>query len=251
MGDPRCHVRGLLAPTPSTLDDEPQLRGRQWRTSRSPSSFHVAQCLARETARANRHGGVAARLGGSRCIESRRRRALPIHGSLRFSAHVWSKNSSSTSMVVAEQPTEPLTALDRAVTNGVLVRRGEEDDVALLPLPLMRSLDVIVLAEGCEGSSKCLLAEQDQPVEALGLDGAHPALGVGINVRAPGGDLQLEQTFNLSDWVSLGSAVAATDGTLARFGRDQGPFGLLRINATGITAGTAEAVTVTIVGRLG
>jgi hypothetical protein len=67
-------------------------------------------------------------------------------------------------MVVAEHPSEPLTALDRAVTSGVLVWRREEDDVAL---PLMRPLDVMVLAEVCEGFAKCLLAKNDQPVEAL------------------------------------------------------------------------------------
>ncbi len=80
----------------------------------------------------------------------------------------------------------------------------------------------------------------------------HQADHLGVQVSStgtPGGDIQLEQTFNGSDWEDFGSAMPATDGSIARFDPTDGPFGLLRIDATGITAGTAEAVTVTIVGR--
>ena len=65
------------------------------------------------------------------------------------------------------------------------------------------------------------------------------------SITSPAGDIQIEQTFNGSDWASYGSAIAVTDGTISRFDETDGPFGTIRINATGITAG---AVTVTIVG---
>jgi hypothetical protein len=69
---------------------------------------------------------------------------------------------------------------------------------------------------------------------------------VQISMVSGAGDIQLEQTANLSDWADLGSAISvAADGAVTRFEDTDGPFGLLRIDATGITAGT---VVVTLVG---
>src|SRR3990167_3766273 len=75
--------------------------------------------------------------------------------------------------------------------------------------------------------------------------------GITVQVSStgsPGGDIQLEETVNGSDWANLGSAIAVTDGTISRFESGDGPIGIIRINPAGITAGTAEAVTVTIKG---
>jgi hypothetical protein len=67
-----------------------------------------------------------------------------------------------------------------------------------------------------------------------------------ISMVSGAGDIQLEQTANLSDWADLGTAISVgTDGAVTRFEDTDGPFGLLRIDATGITAGT---VVVTLVG---
>lgn len=50
-------------------------------------------------------------------------------------------------------------------------------------------------------------------------------------VTALGGTFQIQQTTNDSDWVDLGSAVAATDGATALFDKTDGPFRKLRIDA--------------------
>ena len=75
--------------------------------------------------------------------------------------------------------------------------------------------------------------------------------GITVQVSStgsPGGDIQLEESANGSDWANLGSANAVTDGTLTPFESADGPIGIIRINPTGITAGTDETVTVTIKG---
>ena len=62
---------------------------------------------------------------------------------------------------------------------------------------------------------------------------------------SPTGNIDIQQTFNGSDWVAFVSNIAVTDGTVALVDEADGPFGRIRIDATDLTAGT---VTVTIAG---
>ena len=59
------------------------------------------------------------------------------------------------------------------------------------------------------------------------------------------GDVQVEQSFDRTNWANLGSTFSvATNGAILRFGPVDGPYGLIRINPTGITSGTASFVIV-------
>lgn len=71
------------------------------------------------------------------------------------------------------------------------------------------------------------------------------AIQVTSTAQTPAGTIQLEQTFNNSTWASLGSTVNVATDAVALFDATDGPFGKIRINATGITAGS---VTVSVVG---
>ena len=62
-----------------------------------------------------------------------------------------------------------------------------------------------------------------------------------VQIKAVTGSptLQPEQTFDGSHWVSLGSAITAVAGTIARYPATSGPYGVIRFKVTGSnTAGT-------------
>lgn len=57
--------------------------------------------------------------------------------------------------------------------------------------------------------------------------------------------IQLEQTIDGTNWANLGSAIAATVGTIAVFNATGGPFGRVRVRVTG----GSTAATLTFVGQ--
>lgn len=66
---------------------------------------------------------------------------------------------------------------------------------------------------------------------------------------SPTGSVDIEQTFDGTDWTKLVSNLSVADGTSTLLDETDAPFGLLRINATStIVAGTSETVLITITG---
>jgi hypothetical protein len=93
-----------------------------------------------------------------------------------------SKNSGGFARVVFQEPAKPFTTLQRALALCVVVDRRKEQPIALaLMIPLVMKM-LYVLAE-------CMLEggfpKEDYPREAFLLDGAYPALGVGVEIRRP------------------------------------------------------------------
>ena len=62
---------------------------------------------------------------------------------------------------------------------------------------------------------------------------------------SPGGNIDIRHSFNLDDYADLFLNIAVTDGTVLLADAAAGPFGILQIDATDVSAGS---VTVTIVG---
>lgn len=58
------------------------------------------------------------------------------------------------------------------------------------------------------------------------------------------GNIDIEQTFDGVNWVSFIADLAITNGTVALKDITDGPFGVLRINPTDLTAGTCSVVIV-------
>ena len=65
---------------------------------------------------------------------------------------------------------------------------------------------------------------------------------------SPGGNFDIQQTFNGSDWAAFVSNVAVTDGTVSLIDEADGPFGKIRLDMTDVTSGTDETLVVTLVG---
>lgn len=62
---------------------------------------------------------------------------------------------------------------------------------------------------------------------------------------SPAGNIDLTHTFNGTDYAALSANIALTDGTIVLLDITDGPFGILRIDGTDVTAGS---VVMTIVG---
>lgn len=54
---------------------------------------------------------------------------------------------------------------------------------------------------------------------------------------SPAGTIQMEQSFDGTNWVTYGSTLDVSANNVGRFDITDGPIGLLRINPTGITPG--------------
>ena len=95
---------------------------------------------------------------------------------------VGSKNSCGLARVVFQEPPEPFTALDRACTLCVWADRRKEEYIALaLMVPLvMKMLDILR-----QRTTERRFPKEDEPREALLLDGSHPALRIGVEIRRP------------------------------------------------------------------
>ncbi len=85
------------------------------------------------------------------------------------------------------------------------------------------------------------------------LDCSHMAqIAVQISMTGSAtGNVDFTQSFNGSDYVAIDASltnVAVTDGTTILLDETNGPFGVWKIDASDIVAGTNETVIVTIVG---
>src|SRR5437016_4282082 len=95
---------------------------------------------------------------------------------------VWSKNSCGLAHVVFQEPSEAFTALDRACTLCVWADRRKEEPIALaLMIPLVMKMRHILRQHMVERR----FSKQDQPRQALLLDGSYPPLRVGVQIRRP------------------------------------------------------------------
>jgi len=57
-----------------------------------------------------------------------------------------------------------------------------------------------------------------------------------------GGSIQVEQSFDMTTWASLGSAITLTStGPTTLFDASDGPFGVIRLSPT-VTAGTIQPI---------
>ena len=56
--------------------------------------------------------------------------------------------------------------------------------------------------------------------------------------------IQPQQTFDGTNWANLGTAIAATLGTISRYAPTSGPYGVIRFNVTN----DSTSVTLTVVG---
>ena len=83
-------------------------------------------------------------------------------------------------MIVAQEPTQSLTAPNRSLAAAVRVPRKQQDVALALVISLgMEMFDILA-----QRPSQRALAEQDHLRQALLLDRPHPAFRVGIQVRA-------------------------------------------------------------------
>src|SRR6202521_3455464 len=86
-------------------------------------------------------------------------------------------------MVIAQEPAEPFSTLNRPFASGRFGDRGKQQDIASA---LMIALRVIMRKIGLQRSSQRALTEQNKPGQALLLDRFHPSLGMGVQVRTAG-----------------------------------------------------------------
>ena len=95
---------------------------------------------------------------------------------------VGSKNSCGLARVVFQEPPEPFTALDRACTLCVWADRRKEEYIALALMvpPVMKMRDILR-----QRTTERRFPKEDEPREALLLDGSHPALRIGVEIRRP------------------------------------------------------------------
>lgn len=83
--------------------------------------------------------------------------------------------------------------------------------------------------------------DSNSAVGADTLDCSHlDSLGIQVDSSGIAGTVDIEQTFNGTDWAVLVDNMVCADGTATRLDTTDGPFGLLRVNATDITSGTAS-----------
>ncbi len=88
----------------------------------------------------------------------------------------------SLACVVFQEPPEPFTTLNWALTRLVLADRRKEQHVALA---LMISLVMIMLHVLIEGAIQGRFSKQNQPRQTLFFDRSHPALCVSVQIRRP------------------------------------------------------------------
>ncbi len=103
-------------------------------------------------------------------------------------------------MVVSQESTEPFPTADWAISRDFTGGQREQDDVAL---PLVWSFDRIVRVEFAERPAKRCFPEQDHLGQALTFYAEHPALRVGVQVRASCGKLHWLHAGGLKDLVEL------------------------------------------------
>src|SRR6266446_4491197 len=95
---------------------------------------------------------------------------------------VWSKNSCGFTRVVFQKPPEPFATLHRALTLCVLADGRKEQHVALtLVIPLIMIMCHILRQRMAERR----FSKEDEPRPAFLLDGSHPPLRVGVEMRRP------------------------------------------------------------------
>jgi hypothetical protein len=93
---------------------------------------------------------------------------------------VWSKNSCGFARVVFQEPSEPFTTLNQALTLCVVADRRQEQHVALA---LMSALVMHMLHVLRQRMAERRFPTQDAPREALLLHGSSPPLRVGMEMR--------------------------------------------------------------------
>ena len=91
---------------------------------------------------------------------------------------------------------KPLTTSHRPCARAVLAHSRQEQHVALA---LMISLVMIMGCVFRQGVVQRLFPKENQPCQALFLDGAHPALGVGIQVGRSGWQDHTLDTSHIDD----------------------------------------------------
>jgi hypothetical protein len=101
-------------------------------------------------------------------------------GEMSHSSAEPSNQSLRRAIVIVKQTAQPSTSTN--ATNGPVRRRRARDQCVLDPLVI--PLVVIVRDVFGDCPSKMPLAERNQPIEALLIDRAHEALGVGIRIGA-------------------------------------------------------------------
>ena len=71
-----------------------------------------------------------------------------------------------------------------------------------------------------------------------------PCAQFAVQVKALTGSptIQMQQTFDGTNWADLGSAITASVGSISRFGPTGGPYGKIRIKIT--SGGTAATLTI-------
>src|SRR2546425_2450824 len=102
--------------------------------------------------------------------------------SLRCGSCARSMGSCRVVVVVFQQPAQPFTALNRACALCVVADRRKEQHIALaLMIPLVMKMRHVL----CQHMPERRFPKQNQPREALLLDGSHPPLRIGVQIRGP------------------------------------------------------------------
>src|SRR5215470_12290556 len=89
-------------------------------------------------------------------------------------------------MVITQEAAQPLAALNRPVAADVRAPREQQD----IALPLVIPLAVVMLDIFAQRSPQRALAKEEDLAQALLLHRPHPALRIGIQVRAARGQRQ-------------------------------------------------------------
>src|SRR5262249_49373172 len=150
------------------------------RVSSQPPHFARKACVGFATGVSVHPSASAARKATNSCATASKRRNASSR--VIITTPSLARHSCGLTRVVFQEPAEPLTALHRAWSAmRVLGRRKEQD----IPLPLMIALMMIMRRILAECMLQGCFTKQDEPCKALLLDGSHPALRVGVQIRRP------------------------------------------------------------------
>ena len=106
--------------------------------------------------------------------------------------------------VVLQQPAQRFMAEDFCQREFIERRRWRHiDHDRSVAEPLMGTELVVMGQPFLKDVAQVLLAEDDEPIEALGLRAAHPRLGVGIQIGTPGRNRPERDAIGLQDRTEL------------------------------------------------